>query len=52
MAYATSKFDIGNSNSPLHSPLKLTQLSKNKQQAKFQFHLTDKVKTLLDILEQ
>ena len=35
--YATSKFDVGKTNSPLHLPLKPDAVFKNKEQGKYQF---------------
>ena len=35
--YATSKFDVGKTNSPLHLPLKPDAVFKNKEQVKYQF---------------
>ena len=34
--YATSKFDIGKINSPLHLPLKPDAIFKNRERAKYQ----------------
>ena len=52
MAYATSKFDVGNVNSPLHLPLKPHASFKKQRASKIPIHLQDKVNRLLDILEQ
>ena len=50
--YATSKFDVGKINSPLHLPLKLDAVFKKQRASKVPIHLHDKFKRLLDILEQ
>ena len=50
MAYATSKFDVGKVNSPLHLPLKLDAIFKKQRESKVSTHLQDKVNRLLDIL--
>ena len=51
MVYAQTKFDVGKVNSPLHLPLKPDAVFK-KRASKFPIHLKDKVKKLLDIIEQ
>ena len=51
-AYATSKFDVGKLNSPLHLPLKPDAVFKKQRASKVPIHLRDKVNRLLDILEQ
>ena len=50
--YATSKFDIGKINSPLHLPLKPDTFFKKQRARKVPIHYNDKVNRLLDILEQ
>ena len=50
--YATSKFDIGNVNSPLHLPLKPDAVFKKQRASKVPIHLHDKVNRPLDILKQ
>ena len=50
--YATSKFDLGKINSPLHLPLKPDAVFKKQRASKVPIHLHDKVVRLLDILEQ
>ena len=50
--YATSKFDVGKTNSPLHLSLKLDAVFKKQRTSKVPIHLHDKVNRLLDILEQ
>ena len=50
--YATSKFDVGKSISPLHLPLKPDAVSKKQRASKVPIHLHDKDNRLLDILEQ
>ena len=52
MIYATSKLDVGKVNSPLHLPLKPDSVFKKQRASKVPIHLQDKVKRLLDILEQ
>ena len=52
MVYATSKFDVGKVNSPLHLPLKLDEIFKKQRASKVQIHLQDKINRLLVILEQ
>ena len=49
--YATSQFDVGKVNSPLHLPLKLDAVFKKQRASKVPIHLHDKVNRLLDILE-
>ena len=50
--YATSKFDVGRTSSSLHIPLKPDAVFKKQRASKVPIHLHDKVKRLLDILEQ
>ena len=50
--YATSKFDIGKINSPLHLPLKPDAFFKKQRANKISIHYNDEVNRLLDILEQ
>ena len=50
--YATSKFDVGKVNSPLHLPLKPDAVFKKQRASKVPIYLHDKVNRLLDILEQ
>ena len=50
--YATSKFDVGKINSPLHLPLKLDVDFEKQRESKVPIHLYDKANRLLDILEQ
>ena len=50
--YATSKFDVGKVNSPLHLPLKPDAVFKKQRASKVPKHLQDKVNRLLDISEQ
>ena len=52
MVYAPTKFDVGKVNSPLHLPLKLDAVFKKQRASKVPIHLKDKVKRLLDIIEQ
>ena len=49
---ATSKFDVGKINSPLHLPLKPDAVFKKQRASKVPVQLHDKVNRLLDILEQ
>ena len=49
---ATSKFDVGKINSPLHLPLKPDGVFKKQRASKVPIHLHDKVNRLLDILEK
>ena len=50
--YATSKFDVGKINSPLHLPLKPDAFFKKQRASKISIHYNDEVNRLLDILEQ
>ena len=50
--YATSKFDVGKINSPLHLPLKPDAVFKKQRAREVPIHLHDKVNRLLDVLEQ
>ena len=50
--YATSKFDVGKINSPLHLPLKPGAVIKKQRAIKAPFLLLDKVNRLIDIFEQ
>ena len=50
--YATSKFDVGKTNSPLLKTLKPDAVFKKQRASKAPIHLHDKVKRLLDILEE
>ena len=50
--HATSEFDVGKVNSPLHLPLKPQAVFKKQRASKLLIHLHDKVNRLLDILEQ
>ena len=50
--YATSKFDVGKINSPLHLPLKPDAVFKKQRASKVLIHLHDEVNRLLDILKQ
>ena len=50
--YATSKFDVGKINSSLHLPIKPAAVFKKPRASKVPIHLHDKLKILLDILEQ
>ena len=52
MVYATSKFDVGKINSPLHLPLKPDAILKKQRAIKVQIYLKDKENKLLDILEK
>ena len=52
MVYATSKFDVGKVNSPLHLPLKPDAIFKKQRASKVPIYLQDKLNRLLDILEQ
>ena len=52
MVYATSKFDVGEVNSPLHLSLKLDAIIKKQRSSKISMHLQYKVNRLLDIQEQ
>ena len=52
MVYATSKFDVGKVNSPLHLSLKLDAVFKKQRASKVPILLQDKVNRLLDTLEQ
>ena len=49
--YATSKFDVGKINSPLHLPLKPDAVFKNQRASKVLIHLHDEVIRFLDILK-
>ena len=49
---ATSKFDVGKINSPLHLPLKTDAVFKKQRANKVPINLHDKVNRLLDILEK
>ena len=50
--YATSEFDVGKLNSPLHLPLKPDAVFKKQRATNVPILLHDKVNRLLDILEQ
>ena len=50
--YATSKFDVGKNNSPLHIPLKPDAIFKKQRASKVPIGFYDKVNRLFDILEQ
>ena len=50
--FATSKFDVGKIDSPIHLPLKPDAVFKKQRACKVPIHLHDKVNRLLDILEQ
>ena len=50
--YATSKFDSGKINSPLHLPLKPDAVFKKQSASKVPIHLQDEVNRFVDILEQ
>ena len=50
--YATSKFDVGKINSPLHLSLKPDAVFKKQRASKVPIHLHGKVNRLFDILEQ
>ena len=50
-AYATSKFDVGKVNSPLHLPLKPDAVFKKHRARKVPIHLQDKFNRLLEILK-
>ena len=50
--YATSKFDVGKLNSPLHLPLKPDVVFKKQRASKVPIHLQDNVNRLPEILEQ
>ena len=50
--YATSKFDIGKISSSLHLPMNPDAVFKKQRASKVPIHLHDKVKRLLNILEQ
>ena len=50
--FATSKFDVGKLNSPVHLPLKPDAIFKKQAASEVLIHLHDKVNRLLDILEQ
>ena len=50
--YAISKSDVEKINSPLHLLLKSDAVFKKTRASKLPNHLPDKVKRLLDILEQ
>ena len=50
--FASSKFDVGKINSPLHLPLNPDAVFKKQRASKVPVHLHDKVNRLLDILEQ
>ena len=50
--YATSKFNVGKINSPLHLLLKPDAVFKKQRASKVPTHFHDKVNRLLDILEQ
>ena len=52
MVYAASKFDVGKVNSPLHLPLKPYAFFEKQRASSVSIHLQDKVKRILDILEQ
>ena len=52
MASATSKFDVGKVNSPLHLPLKPELIFKKQRASKVPIRLQDKVNRLQVILEQ
>ena len=51
MVYATSKFDVGKLNSPLHLALKPDAVFKKQRASKVPVHLQDKVNRLQDILD-
>ena len=48
--YATSKFDVGKTNSPLHLPLKSDAVFNTQRAIKVPIQLQDKVNRLLEIL--
>ena len=50
--YATSNFDVGKVNSPLHLPLKPDAVFKKQRASEVPIHLHDKINRLLDSLEQ
>ena len=50
--YATSKFDVEKISSPLNLPFKPDAIFKKQRASKVPIHLHDKIKRLLDILEQ
>ena len=50
--YATSKFDVGKVNSPLHLPLKPDAVFKKQKASKVPIQKHDKVNQLLDNLKQ
>ena len=50
--YATSKYDVGKKNSPLHLPLKPDAVFKKQRASRVPIHLQDKVNRILEILEQ
>ena len=52
MAYTTSNFDVGKLRSHLRLPLEHKATFKKQRASKNPRHLQDKVKWLLDILEQ
>ena len=52
MVYATSNFDVGKVNSPLHLPLKPDAVFEKQRSSKVPIHLQEKVNRLKDILEQ
>ena len=52
MFYATSKYDNGKRNWPLHIPLESDAVFRKQRASKVSIHLQDKVNRLLDILEQ
>ena len=49
--YATSKFDVGKVNSPLHLPLKPDAVIKKQRASKVPIQLQDKINRLLDLNE-
>ena len=52
MVYATSKFDVGKVNSPLHLPLKPYAIFKKQRVSKVSIYLQDKIYRLIDIQEK
>ena len=50
--YATSKYDVGKVNSPIHLPLKSDAVFKKQRASKVPIDLQKKVNRLLEILER
>ena len=52
LVYATSKFGVEKTHSPLHLPLKPDAVFKKQRASKILLHLQDKVNMFLDIFDE